>query len=165
MEKAKFSLPVLLNWRQLLYSGWGLVSTCSLSTGTPSGLDLRRPCACCHSLCEFIYALVPVCLEGLVSLVYSILTDSYTIFPSPFLQSSLSHEGRSLTEIIFRSILRTPHFTHCVLAGLGICLHLHRKKLFSWVPFVAFLGHTQSIGFKLELPVDTEPLLDFMFTD
>ena len=48
--------------------GIGFVCHSPLSAGSPSGPDLSRPCACFHILCEFIYALVLLWLEGRVSL-------------------------------------------------------------------------------------------------
>lgn len=48
---------------RLLIRNGSLYLLLPLSTGTLSGLSLCRPYACCHSLCEFIFVLVLLCLE------------------------------------------------------------------------------------------------------
>lgn len=63
------------------------------SDGTPSALDLCRPCACYHSLCEFICVSFLLRLESLFPLGSSIITTgSYNI--SSFSTELLSPEGR-----------------------------------------------------------------------
>lgn len=59
------------------------MSTSTLNTGTPSGLDLHRSCVCSHSLWEVLRALVLLCVDGLVSLVSS--SGSHT-FLSPLIE-------------------------------------------------------------------------------
>lgn len=59
--------------------GWGQCPLHSLIAGTPSGLNLCRPRAHCHSLCEFIYASVLLCLEGTVSVKSFITSKSYDL--------------------------------------------------------------------------------------
>lgn len=55
--------------------------------------------ACCHSLCEFSYALLLLCLEGLLSLVPFTDPGSNNLPLLP--KSSLSSEGRALTETAY----------------------------------------------------------------
>lgn len=52
---AKIIMQAVINWRYLLGYGWGLDVhiTFALSSWMPSSLDLWRPWACCHSLCQF----------------------------------------------------------------------------------------------------------------
>lgn len=71
------------------------MSTSPVSAGVPSGLDLRRSCACWHSLCEFICARALLGLEDLVSLVFPL---ALTFSLPPLLQSSLISEGKDLIE-------------------------------------------------------------------
>lgn len=53
------------------------VSSSTLSTETPSGLDLCKPCAA--RLCELRCASVLLCLKDLVSLVSSVSSGTYTL--------------------------------------------------------------------------------------
>lgn len=56
-----------------------LVSPFSRSTGTPSIPDLCSPCTCCHGPCEFTFVLTLLYLEGLVYVVFSTLSGSYSL--------------------------------------------------------------------------------------
>ena len=58
------------------------------------------PCACCHSLCEFMCVSVMLCLEDTVSLASSIFSGSMTTRP-PLLHSSLSPDSRGLMKASF----------------------------------------------------------------
>lgn len=121
----EFVCPVRLHWRELIFflckwlSGGDsfLVrdgSPCPLpplSDGTPSGLDLCRPRACCHSLCAFISASVLLCLEDFPWSHLSPL--ALFIFLSPLLQSSLSPEEKCL--------MKTSHLGLSVPKSLSLC--------------------------------------------
>lgn len=66
-------------------------------TGTLRGLNLCRPCGCCHSLCEFMRVSVLPCLKTWFPWSHpSPLTP--TIFLPPLLHRSLSPERKSLME-------------------------------------------------------------------
>lgn len=73
--------------------GTGTCAPSPLSTGTLSGAEPCKSCACCHSLSELICALDVLCLEGLLSLISSIPSGSCTLSPS------LGPAGRDLMEI------------------------------------------------------------------
>lgn len=61
---------------------WELLSTSPLRFGTPSDLDMRRPCH--HHLCEFMCASVLLALESSIpSESYSLPTLSSTQLPDP----------------------------------------------------------------------------------
>lgn len=77
--------------------GMGHLSTCPFSSRTPSGAPLRRPCARCLSLCEFVCAPGLLCLECLVLLVSPNSSGSYSIYFYS-LKGFLSPEGRDLVE-------------------------------------------------------------------
>lgn len=76
------------------------MSISPLSAGTPFGLDLCRPHARCHRLYEFRSASVLLYLEGLVSLVSSILSGPYNLctsssigFPDPIVAVTLATQA------------------------------------------------------------------------
>lgn len=60
-RKLKFHLHKVISGCQLeIASGWGTGTVfTSFISMTSSGVDLCRPCVCCHSLCAFIY--VQIC--------------------------------------------------------------------------------------------------------
>lgn len=67
--------PVTLHWRKLIFPfpfpsrlGVGLCDhSLPLLAEVLSGLNLGRSCACCDSLCEFMCALILLCLDDAVS--------------------------------------------------------------------------------------------------
>lgn len=93
-----------------------------LSTGTPSGLDLCKPCAQCQSL----LAQICVSLDSLVSLVSSIVASSCLLFPK---KSLIPEEMDFDGDVPFR--------TECLvilLVGLYICsIYYRRKLLWQWM--------------------------------
>lgn len=99
------------------------MSTAPFSAGTPSGLDLCRPHAHCHSLYEFRSASVLLYLEGLVSLVSSILigpynpcTSSSIGFPDPIVAMTLTTQAT----LEVRTRQNPPIVLD--LAFIGLCL-------------------------------------------
>jgi hypothetical protein len=65
---------MVVSWRYTLHQAGGFVSASLLNPGTTSDFDLCRPSTCCHSLCEFIFVSLLLCLQGTVSFVSSITT-------------------------------------------------------------------------------------------
>lgn len=104
--------------------GMGLLSASPLCAEIPSVLDLSWPCACCHSLSEFICVSVLLCLKGLVSSVSSIPTDSYNYF---FSSSSeiLEPRGKGFDgDIPFRNEWsKVPHSLPRPGTSLCVCSH------------------------------------------
>ena len=111
-------LQVGINWRSLWVCDGGHVST-FCSVGTPSGTDLCRPCVFCLSLCEFLGAWVMLCLEGLVSLVFSIPSFSYDLFASPS-TAFLVPLGKNLLETLHLGLDVPWSLTLCILSGCRI---------------------------------------------
>ena len=101
------------------------MSTSPPSAGTPSVVDLCRPYACCHSLCEFRCVSVPLCL-GFVSLGSPI--------PTGYLCTSFSIEfpescGKEFDgDILSRTVSRC--LTPCTLSicGFYMCSPLLREE-------------------------------------
>lgn len=89
-----------------LAQGWQLCPILFSVLG-PHLVLLCRPCASYHSLWEFTWALVHLCLEGFIFLVASMPPGSYNLlsplaikfFLPPLLLYSLSSEGRDSTEL------------------------------------------------------------------
>lgn len=54
------------------------MSSSPFSSKIPSGIDPRRPCACCLNLCDFFCVFILLYLEGLNSLMCSIHSGSYS---------------------------------------------------------------------------------------
>lgn len=85
-RKLIFQLQVDVNWRQLLISRWGIVSTSLFRAGTSSGTDLGRSCTYCEYIVSvniYVFHSVLLCLRGFVSLVLSIasgLLQSFCLF-------------------------------------------------------------------------------------
>lgn len=65
----------------------GMLFTFPFSSRSPSGSDLHRLCACCHSFCEVIHASVLFCLERLVFVVPSIYSLILKLFMLPLLDN------------------------------------------------------------------------------
>lgn len=84
-----FPLQLCVNCRHLLGLGCEPESNYPSQCWTPLDLDLCRSCACCHTLREFIHALVLLCQVNTVSLVSS-------SFLPPTLHSPLCSKGRTL---------------------------------------------------------------------
>lgn len=91
LEKTNFFFASVYRLELASRLGMADVFNPLLSPGSVLALDLWRPYACCHSLFEFIYTSVLQCLEGLVSLVFSILVASHNLstasssdFPEPW---------------------------------------------------------------------------------
>ena len=98
------------------------MSTSPVSAETPSGLDLCRPCACCHSLCELICAIFTMPLEGLVSLVPSIPSGSCNI--SAFSSTRLTEtQGNGFDKCVpFRTeYAKLSHSANCL--DVDLCFY------------------------------------------
>lgn len=94
------------------------MSTFPLNNKTSSSLELRRPCACCRSLCEFICVSVLLYLEDTASLVSSTL--SLTIFlPSLTLRWGIWWRGEGFGEDTHLGLSVPRSLTLCVLPNGG----------------------------------------------
>lgn len=89
--------------------------------------NLWRPCACCHSLFQYISTHVNCVLEGLISLVFCISsgslnpsTSSYAGFPKPW----GGGEGLKISHLrwIFQDL------SHCPAVGFYIYFHLFHQE-------------------------------------
>jgi hypothetical protein len=86
-----------------------------LSIRMLSSLNLRMSCACSHSLCEFISALVQLCVDDTVSLV-SLIPSVLKSFPS-FLHSLLNSVSRGLFKTSYFGLNVPKSFTLCTLCS------------------------------------------------
>lgn len=126
-KKLIFPFPKGINCKQPLDG-----SSCSLprlSAEPQSGLDLCRPCECCHSLCEFWWASVLLYPEGTVSLEPSITSGFYSLFSSPLCRR-LYPEGRGL-EKTFLLGLSAPGLSlsaHCSVVDLCVSYRLLQEE-------------------------------------
>ena len=126
---------VRLCWRRLFFvSGYpfyiatGFVFMSPHNVGTPSGLDLFRTCACCHSLCEIIYSFSLLCLK--TSLHYCILSP-LLLQSFYFFFSFLSPEGRNLMKTMYLGLSVPKSLTLCTLPHHGFMYlsHLWQEKV------------------------------------
>lgn len=106
-----------------------------LSAGTQPGLALCRPCACGHCLCEFIYVLVVLCLEGMISLVSSILTGSYNLSVSSSAGFSEPRGRTFIGDSSFRiECCKASHSVHCSFVRLCVVpIYWRWKLLWRWL--------------------------------
>jgi hypothetical protein len=82
-----FIYPVRLHWKKLIFlCKW--LSLGDIASGA-IWLEPVQASTCCHSLCDFIYVSVLLCLEDTVSLV-SPSPLALTVFLLPFLHKFLS---------------------------------------------------------------------------
>lgn len=100
-----------LSWSKLIFLlcfliganfGVGDRSLClfsSLNAETPTELEMCSPCACSHSLWEFIYVSVLLCLKDTVSLMSFILSGSYNLPVSSSVDFSKCPEGDGFEDI------------------------------------------------------------------
>lgn len=101
-----------------LVRGGSLCLLPTLSTGSLNGLNLGRPCSCCHSLCGFISLSLLLCLETLFPWEHPSL-PTVTIFLLLFPCSSLNPEGRSSRKA-YQSLSLSPHYL-----DVGRCISSH----------------------------------------
>ena len=108
--------PGTMHWRTLIsvlpvdINADSLLAGCRASMiSLPSSLNLCGTLTCCHSLCEFIYATVLLCLEDFPWSHLSPL--ALFIFLSPLLQSSLSPGS-------VEGVGRWPQLFFCLLCSL-----------------------------------------------
>ena len=93
----------------------------SFCSRTPSCADPCRLCACCLSVCEFIRVQIlliqrawfPSCPPSPLA---------FTFFLPPFLQGSLSPEGRDFMETSHLGLKILRSFIPCILSGCGLCI-------------------------------------------
>lgn len=111
----RFSLCQWVCQSQLLVRVGSQCPLPHLSAGTPSALNLCRPCANCHSLCEFIYASVLLCLEDTVSMKSFITSNSYNLSVSSSTQRAGPWGEGFDEDIPFRiKCFRVSHSLHTV---------------------------------------------------
>ena len=137
----------------------------SLSTGFPLGLDLHRLCACCHSLCKFICALILLC-----SSLSSIPSACYNLLPSSWAGSHLErfhrdiplqNEGSKVSHLqlwVFQFFVCLFEFLVC------FCFVSCMRKLFWWwliKELLVLLGHNCLIISFPFLPPNTFPVFLF----
>lgn len=80
-HSARLHLQVIVSQRYMLPLGlgWGCMPITPLGAGTLPGLDTRRLCAHCQSLCVLMCVSAVLCLEDVVSLVSSKPSGFYGI--------------------------------------------------------------------------------------
>lgn len=99
------SFQAVVSWKWL---GWKTEFSSPLSPGTLSDLNLCRPRACHHSLCEVIWASVLLCLEDAASPASSVPVGSYNLLASSASILSHSYDSSShLGRLSSRSMLLT----------------------------------------------------------
>lgn len=89
---------------------WSLCLLSSLNVETPSELEMCSPCACSHSLWEFIYVSVLLCLKDTVSLMSFILSGSYSLSVSSSVEFSKCPEGEGFEDIPLNTELQGSLF-------------------------------------------------------
>ena len=103
------------------------------------GLNLCRPYACCHSLCDLICSSVLLCLEDTVSLVSPITSGSDDLSASlPY--STLSPQGMNLMKASHLMWNAPRWLTPCTLSSLSFSLS---HSLF--LPYRAFTYMASSL--------------------
>ena len=91
----------------------------SLSSSTPSDVEVHRPCACCPSLCEFICVLIMLTKKALFSWCPpSPLTLTLFLLP-PLAQGSLSPEGKNLMETFYLGLSVPRSLVLSIMHGCG----------------------------------------------
>lgn len=95
----------------------GFVSTFLLSSMTLSGLDLWRPCACCHYFCEFMCVFPVLSRRIFFPLVLFIF---YWLLPFHLLfYTARSPKGRYLTEPSHLRVKSPRFLTLCTSSSCG----------------------------------------------
>lgn len=98
------------------------MSTSFLSAGILSGFNLCRCSLCCHSLSEFMYASVLLCLEGTVSFESSTISDFYYLPASSSTKIFKSWKKGFDEDIPFRT--ECPQSLYSPVVGLCVNSHL-----------------------------------------
>lgn len=97
-----------------------------------SGADQSRPCACCFSLCDFIWFLITWTWRALFNWE-SPSPLTLAPFPPPLPQGSLGPEGRDLMEIpylVLSSVMFLFSGCESICVGSRLCW---RKRLWWWL--------------------------------
>lgn len=110
-----------------------------LSEEGHSGLNISKPCACSHFICEFIYASELLCLKEDVSWASSINSGSYNI--SAFSFEMIPHfveEGLMSTTALLQYVSDS---SNCLLLVLCCCPYATRNIsndgwLTSWFKYI-----------------------------
>ena len=114
-------------WDSCLFRNGNFCLLPMLSTGTLSPMNLCRPCACCHSFCEFTCASILLCLEDTLFSWCHSSPSVLTIFlpPHPCSHQSLGGEGwwwHPNCDWQFQILLLFAHCSHvspCVSTAVG----------------------------------------------